>query len=224
MRSYYYLVFMTICLLPGCEKDKKADYFVNCTPEDLNLNAKDYSIVFVIDNTFGRYDSYDVSLLRSAGFNLKTISFYNLDTEDFSDDDLIIIGWDPGFLNRDSTFYTNVINSGKPIILKSADIDAFGLGTSTGNTSYGLDVTINKQNPANCITAYFTNKATLSDYSIYRIFVSSAQGVEVIASIDEGDVIILKNNILYYGLLYISGITDEGNTLYLNCVKYMIQK
>ena len=78
---------------------------------------------------------------------------------------MIIFGWDPGFLARDSLFYTNAFTSGKPILLKSADIDVFDLGNSAGNTSYGLDVNINKQKPAKCITESFANKATLSNYS-----------------------------------------------------------
>lgn len=187
-----------------------------------SVSASAKRIVLVVsDPTFTELSSYTKPFydrLLEYEYDVDVISHLETSTFNFSPYDAAVITWDPTYITEPKN-YSNLLSSGIGFVFMSADVEKVGLGSEAGSTSYGT--TIDIVNNLNYITWPFSiGSLEVYSESLYRNYMQRAVDTTLLANISEGDIIVVKDKRVYFGLPYGAGLTSNGWKLFDRSVEY----
>ena len=189
------------------------------------VKAKPRIVLVVTDPTFTELYLYDFTKpfydrLLSNGYVVDVISHSEISTSNFSSYGAAVIHWDVTYITEPKN-YSNLLSSGIGFVFMSADVEKAGLGNTTGATSYGL--TVNIVNNTHYITRPFSiGNVEVYSEPLYRDYMQRAPDTLSLANISEGDIIVVKNKQVYFGLDYGAGLTLDGWKLFDRSIEFVI--
>ncbi len=160
--------------------------------------------------------------LSNSGYIVDLTSHSQISYVNFSSYDAAVVHWDYEYLSVPKN-YSNLLSSGIGFVFMSADVEKVGLGSGAGATSYGTAVDI--VNVSNYVTQPFSS-GSVEVYSTpsYRNYAQRPANGTLLANITDGDVILVTDRGIYFGLPRGSDLTSDGWTLFDRSVELACTK
>jgi hypothetical protein len=109
------------------------------------------------------------------------------------------------------------------VVFMSPDVEQVGLGTSTGETTYGTTVAIT--DTTHPLTAGLPlGEVEVYTTPLYHNFIQGDLSARVLARVGEGDVLVVKGSWVYFGLPWGESLTEIGWRLFDRSVAFVTKQ